>query len=222
MNTNESSLEENKGHMHPLSIVIKDMISIFNEMGFESVDGPEMEEEWYNFDALNVPSYHPARDMQDTFWLKPESSRKLLRTHTSSVQIRYMEKHKPPIKIISVGKVFRNEATDATHEAQFHQIECLMIDKDISVAHLKGTLEQFFEKFFGKKVVARFRPSYFLFWSLVLNLICNVSNVKEPVAISARELVGLSLEDPAWYIQRFLKVLVFIQKSIRVSPLAMV
>jgi phenylalanyl-tRNA synthetase alpha chain len=163
MNTNESTPEKNEGHLHPLSIVIKDIVSIFNEMGFESVDGPEMEEEWYNFDALNVPSFHPARDMQDTFWLKPESSRKLLRTHTSSVQIRYMEKHKPPIKIISAGKVFRNEATDATHEAQFHQIECLMIDTEISVAHLKGTLEQFFEKFFGKKVVARFRPSYFPF-----------------------------------------------------------
>lgn len=159
----ERNNEELKGHIHPISQTIKDINAIFYALGFECAEGPEIEEERYNFDALNVPSYHPARDMQDTFWLKPENLRKLLRTQTSAVQVRYMENHKPPIRIIAPGKIYRNEATDATHEAQFHQFEALAVDKDISLANLKWTLETFFEKFFGKKTEARFRPSYFPF-----------------------------------------------------------
>ena len=136
-------------------------------MGFEVAQGPELEYEYYNFDALNIPADHPSRDMQDTFWIKSESSavsdKLVLRTHTSSVQIRYMETHKPPIRIIVPGKVFRNEATDATHEAQFYQIEALYVDKNVSLAHLKGVLEAMFKRIFGNDVEIRFRPSFFSF-----------------------------------------------------------
>ena len=156
--------------------------AIFYEMGFTLVDGPELETEHYNFDALNVPKDHPARDMQDTFWLKPssdegspeskalglkqkegEKERKLMRTQTSPVQIRYMKGKKPPFKMICYGKVFRNEATDATHEMVFHQLEGLFIDKAVTMADLKSTLNTFFDKFFERDVAIRFRPSFFPF-----------------------------------------------------------
>lgn len=158
-------MEESRGHLHPITSAIRDIRGIFSSLGFEVALGPELETEFYNFDALNIPADHPARDMQDTFWVKtkPDEERKLLRTQTSAVQVRYMETHKPPLRIIVPGKVFRNEATDATHEAQFYHIEALAVDKNISVAHLKGVLENFFEKFFGKKVETRLRPSYFPF-----------------------------------------------------------
>src|SRR5665213_2889893 len=151
------------GHMHPLSLVQARIADIFTEMGFAIADGPEIETEFYNFDALNIPEHHPARDMWDTFWLKPLNARKLLRTHTSPVQVRYMEAHKPPIRIIAPGKCFRHEATDATHEAQFYQLEGLVVGEGVSVAHLKHTLETFFEKLFGKRMTVRLRPSYFPF-----------------------------------------------------------
>jgi|TARA_Y100000310_G_scaffold63585_1_gene59049 phenylalanyl-tRNA synthetase alpha chain len=154
---------EHEGHLHPISRIVRDVNSIFGEMGFSLVLGPEIETEHYNFDALNIPADHPARDMWDTLWLKPLSDKNLLRTHTSPMQVRYMEKNKPPFRIIVPGKVFRHEATDATHEAQFYQLEGLMIDKDISLGHLKGVLEQFFEKFLGSDSQVRFRPSYFPF-----------------------------------------------------------
>lgn len=155
--------KKEKGHLHPISIVINDIARIFSEMGFSVESGPEVESEHYNFDVLNIPESHPARDMWDTFWLKENKLGQLLRTHTSPVQARFMEKNKPPIRIIAPGKVFRYEATDATHEAQFYQIEGLMIDKDVTLAHLKGVLEIFFSKFFGKKMNIRFRPGYFPF-----------------------------------------------------------
>src|SRR5271168_522616 len=147
-------MKQEKGHLHPLTLLIRDIALIFNEMGFEIAEGPELESEYYNFDALNVPKDHPARDMQDTFWIKgkKEEEKKLLRTHTSSVQIRYMEKHKPPFRIIAPGKVFRNEATDATHEAQFFQLEGLVVDKDISLAHLKGILTHLYQKLLGESI----------------------------------------------------------------------
>jgi len=132
-------------------------------MGFTVAGGPEVETEFYNFDTLNIPEHHPARDMWDTFWLKPLNARKLLRTHTSPVQVRFMEANKPPIKIIAPGKVFRHEATDATHEAQFYQLEGLVVGENVSLANLKWTLEEFFEKLFGKKTGIRLRPSYFPF-----------------------------------------------------------
>lgn len=154
---------QKKGKIHPLSLVISDAISIFERLGFSVATGPEVENEFYNFDALNIPAHHPARDMWDTFWLKPLSDRKLLRTHTSPVQIRFMEKQKPPFAIISPGKVFRQEATDATHEAQFYQIEGLMVGKGVTLANLKWVLETFFREFFAATVSVRFRPTYFPF-----------------------------------------------------------
>jgi len=151
------------GHMHPLSIMIVEIAAIFHKMGFSVASGPEIETEFYNFDALNIPKWHPSRDMWDTFWLKPMTDGRLLRTHTSPVQIRYMESHKPPMRIICPGKVYRHEATDATHEAQFYQLEGLMIDENVSLANFKGVLEQFFSEFFKTKVNLRLRPSYFPF-----------------------------------------------------------
>lgn len=156
------------GHLHPLTLMRRKVEDIFQSMGFEIVEGPEIETEYYNFDALNVPADHPAREMQDTFWLdsKPENSKAqkfLMRTQTSAAQIHYTETHKPPIRMISPGRCFRFEATDQTHDIQFHQIEGLMIDKNITMAHLKGVLEVLFKKLFGKEVEVRFRPSYFPF-----------------------------------------------------------
>ena len=192
-----SQILDKKGHLHPISAAIMQIREIFSELGFEVAGGPEIEDEWHNFDALNIPKDHPARDMQDTFWLQGSSqknadqtrkntenddeiiqrrsalgqrvsARNLLRTHTSPVQIRYMEKKlkagvKPPYRVIAPGKVFRNEATDATHEAQFFQVEGLFVDKNVSLAHLKGTLLYFFKKFFGEGVEIRLRPSFFSF-----------------------------------------------------------
>jgi len=155
-------LPHDRGHTHPISQAIAEINAIFYEMGFSLADGPEVEDEWHNFDALNVPPDHPARDMQDTFWVEGKE-RKLLRTHTSPVQIRHMEKHGAPVRIIAAGKTYRNEATDATHEAQFHQLEGLAVDKDITLGHLKWTLETFLAKFFGREAPIRFRPGYFPF-----------------------------------------------------------
>ncbi len=154
--------ENEEGHIHPLTQTINHAVAVFSELGFEVADGPEIETEYYNFDALNVPKDHPSRDMQDTFWLKGVKET-VLRTHTSPVQIRYMEKNKPPLRIIVPGKVFRHEATDATHEVQFHQIEGLVVGEGITMAHLKWTLEAFFKKFYGEKTSIRFRPSFFPF-----------------------------------------------------------
>jgi phenylalanyl-tRNA synthetase alpha chain len=156
------------GHLHPLTKVLFECQEIFEKLGFEVVEGPEIESEWYNFDALNVPEWHPAREMQDTFWIKKKElgdSKKnfLLRTQTSPVQARYMEKHNPPLKIVVPGRVFRYEATDASHEIQFYQLEGLMADKNISLANLKAILIEFFKNFFGKDIEIRFRPGYFPF-----------------------------------------------------------
>jgi phenylalanyl-tRNA synthetase alpha chain len=156
-----------KGKEHPLSIVINDTVRIFTELGFSIATGPELEDTYHNFDALNFPVDHPARDMQDTFYVKNQND-KVLRPHTSSVQIRFMEEFaksgkKPPFAIISPGKCFRNEATDATHEMQFYQIEGLMIGEDISMANLKGVLSHFYKKMLGVDTNLRFRPSFFPF-----------------------------------------------------------
>ncbi len=160
---------DQKGHLHPITQIIRAIYPVFQELGFEIADGPELEDEFHNFDALNVPKDHPARDMQDTFWIKQnakevaENTRKVLRTHTSSVQIRFMENNKPPLRILVPGRVYRNEATDATHEAQFNQLEALYIDKNVTLAQLKGVLEAMFKRVFGNDVVIRFRPSFFPF-----------------------------------------------------------
>lgn len=153
------------GHQHPLTQMIAEINSIFAELGFVFAEGPEAETAAYNFDKLNVPADHPARDMQDTFWFRGDDVAEptVLRTHTSPVQARYLEAHGAPARVIVPGKVFRNEATDATHEAQFYQLEGLYVDKGVHMGHLKGTLEYFFEKFFGGKTEVRFRPSFFPF-----------------------------------------------------------
>ncbi len=155
--------EPEQGHYHPLTIVVRDLEAIFRELGFSIAEGPEMETEYYNFDALNVPKDHPARDMQDTFWIKGKENT-VLRTHTSNVQIRYMESHQPPIRIIVPGRTFRSEATDARHESVFHQIEGLAIDTDITLANLKGTLEYVLGKFFDNPdTKVRLRSNFFPF-----------------------------------------------------------
>ena len=173
-----------RGHLHPLTHVFFDVEDIFASLGFSVADGPEIEDEWHNFDALNIPAYHPARDMWDTFWLKPLTDyrpqttakkekavarsplavdRLLLRTHTSPVQVRYMEKQSPPLRIIAPGKAFRHEATDAAHGFQFYQLEGLMVQERISIANFKAVIGEFFRKFFGRPVEIRLRPSFFPF-----------------------------------------------------------
>ncbi|MEK7636213.1 MAG: phenylalanine--tRNA ligase subunit alpha [Patescibacteria group bacterium] len=160
-----------RGHQHPLSIIRGEIEDIFQQLGFSTIEGPEVEEEFYNFDALNVPKNHPARDLQDTFWIKsPSSKRILLRTHTSPVQIRYMRTHNPPFRIIAPGRVFRHEATDASHEFQFYQIEGLMVGRrgeaggEISVANFKGIMAEFFRRFFkSHDLKVQLRPAYFPF-----------------------------------------------------------
>lgn len=165
-----------KGHVHPITLAITRISEIFSKIGFDTVDGPELEDEWHNFDALNVPKDHPARDMQDTFWIKNKVGQNkfgedlgyVLRTHTSNMQIRTMEKHVKdggafPLAICCPGKVFRNEATDATHEAQFYQVEMLYVGKDASLSMMIGVIEKFFSEFFGSNLVVRLRSSYFPF-----------------------------------------------------------
>ena len=149
-----------KGSRHPLSIVQNRMIDIFLKMGFNISEGPEIEDDWHNFSALNFPENHPARDMQDTFFIEEKLS---LRTHTSSVQVRVMEREEPPIRTISPGRVYRNEAISARSNSFFHQIEGLYIDEGVSFADLKQTLYLFVQEFFGPNTKVRFRPSYFPF-----------------------------------------------------------
>lgn len=162
-----------RGHLHPLTQAIDKAGDIFQSMGFEIADGPEMETEFYNFDALNIPKDHPARAMQDTFWLKgdklppdfeKEKGKSLMRTHTSNAQIKYMETHNPPFRIVVPGRVFRYEATDSTHEIQFYQLEGLMVDERTNLANLKAIVKVFLRRFFNdNKIEVRFRPSYFPF-----------------------------------------------------------
>ncbi len=149
------------GSRHPISIVKNQITEIFANIGFNVSEGPEIEDDWHNFTALNLPEYHPARDMQDTFFIQTDPDI-LLRTHTSSVQVRYMEENKPPIRTISPGRVFRNEAISARSHCIFHQVEGLYIDKDVSFADLKQTLLYFTKQLFGKSKI-RLRPSYFPF-----------------------------------------------------------
>lgn len=149
------------GSRHPINIVKNRITDIFRSIGFAVADGPEIEDDWHNFTALNLPEYHPARDMQDTFFIEKDPDI-LLRTHTSSVQIRYMEQNEPPIRILSPGRVFRNEAISSRSHCIFHQIEGLYIDREVSFADLKQTLQYFTTELFGKSKI-RLRPSYFPF-----------------------------------------------------------
>jgi phenylalanyl-tRNA synthetase alpha chain len=170
------------GHLHPLTQTKRKFEEIFQSMGFSVIEGPEIENEWYNFEALNIPAHHPARStfclsLCRTFYL---TGGKLLRSHTSSVQVRYMEKNRPPLRIIVPGRVFRNEATDAKHEFNLNQIEGLMVDKSISIANFKSVLQEFLDRFFQKPVKMRLRPSYFPFTepSFEVDVECVVCNGK--------------------------------------------
>ena len=167
------------GSRHPLSIVKNDIIEIFSRLGFTISEGPEIEDDWHNFSALNLPEEHPARDMQDTFFIQRNPDT-LLRTHTSSVQVRFMENNKAPIRTISPGRVFRNEAISARAHCIFHQIEGLYIDENVSFADLKQTLLHFAQEFFGEETKIRLRPSYFPFTepSAEVDISCNICKGK--------------------------------------------
>lgn len=147
------------GTLHPITRIRREISGIFAKLGFEIASGPEVELDWYNFEALNIPPHHPARDMQDTFYV---SEKVVLRTQTSPIQIRYMEKHKPPIRIIAPGRVYRNDS-DQTHTPMFHQVEGLLVDKKVSLSDLKGILTAFIHAFFDEETSLRFRPSFFPF-----------------------------------------------------------
>lgn len=148
------------GHLHPMTTVISELKTIFMGMGYEIAEGPEIETDYYNFEALNIPANHPAKDEQDTFYIEGGF---LLRTQTSSVQVRTMENKKPPIRIIAPGKVFRSDQVDATHSPVFHQVEGLVVDKNITMGDLKGSLELFFKELLGEDTKVRFRPHHFPF-----------------------------------------------------------
>ena len=187
------------GSRHPISIVKNRIIDIFSTIGFTISEGPEIEDDWHNFSALNLPEHHPARDMQDTFFIQKNPDY-LLRTHTSSVQVRYMENNKPPIRTISPGRVYRNEAISARSHCFFHQIEGLCIDNDVSFADLKQTLEYFTTQLFGKSKI-RLRPSYFpftepsaevdVYWGLN-----NETDYKMTKGTGWLEIMGCGMVDP--------------------------
>lgn len=193
-----------RGHIHPISSLIREVNRVFFAMGFTFAEGPLIESEWYNFDALNVPKEHPARDMQDTFFIKDEPGM-VLRTHTSPVQVRYMEAQvkkgiKPPYRVIVPGRAFRNEATDMTHEAQFFQLEGLAVGEDITLANLKGTLEQFYKDIFkGAEVEVRFRPSFFPFVEPGVEVDMRLvgSDVPEKLRGKWVEMMGAGMVHPA-------------------------
>lgn len=192
-----------KGHIHPVSSLIREANKIFNGMGFTFAEGPLLEDEKHNFDDLNVPKEHPARDMQDTFFVKDEPGF-VLRTHTSPVQVRYMEsqikkKIQPPYRVIVPGKVFRNEATDITHEAEFFQLEGLAVGEDITLANLKGTLARFFKELFkGANVEIRFRPSFFPFVEPGVEVDMRVVGESAPEKLRDRwiEMMGAGMVHP--------------------------
>jgi phenylalanyl-tRNA synthetase alpha chain len=170
-------LKMRSGHRHPVSTVLDELINVFWQMGYQVAEGPEVETEWHNFEALNIPETHPARDMQDTFYLEGGN---LPRTHTSSVQIRHMLANKDslPLRIVSPGKVYRNEDEDARHSWSFYQLEGLVVDEGISVAHLKGTLEAMMRGVLGKSTNVRLRPNYFPYTepSMEMDASCVICN----------------------------------------------
>jgi phenylalanyl-tRNA synthetase alpha chain len=189
------------GARHPLSIVRSEIIEIFSRIGFMVSEGPEIEDDWHNFSALNFPPEHPARDMQDTFFIEKGDEEIALRTHTSSVQVRVMENDKPPIRTISPGRVYRNEAISARAHCFFHQVEGLYIDKDVSFADLKQTLMYFAKEMFGEKTEIRLRPSYFPFTepSAEVDVSCTICNGKGCNVCKYTgwlEILGCGMVDP--------------------------
>ncbi len=189
------------GVRHPLRQVINDMVEIFTSLGYSVEDGPEIESTYFNFEALNIPEHHPSRDDQDTFYITPET---VLRTHTSPVQIRTMEKQSPPLRIIVPGRVYRRDAPDATHSPMFHQVEGLAVDTHITFADLKGTLDYFLKSFFGLSVQTRFRPSFFPFTEPsaevdISCLFCAQAGCRVCKGSGWIELLGCGMVDPALF-----------------------
>tara|TARA_B100001250_G_scaffold193712_1_gene166490 strand:- start:504 stop:1517 length:1014 start_codon:yes stop_codon:yes gene_type:complete len=189
------------GSRHPISLIRNQITSIFNKIGFSISQGPEVEDDWHNFSALNLPEEHPARDMQDTFFIQTNPDI-LLRTHTSSVQVRYMEKNKPPIRTLSPGRVYRNEAVSARAHCFFHQVEGLYVDKNVTFADLKQVLLYFAKEMFGEQTKIRLRPSYFPFTepSAEVDVSCNICNEKGCNVCKNTgylEILGCGMVDPA-------------------------
>ncbi|MFA9211408.1 MAG: phenylalanine--tRNA ligase subunit alpha [Moraxellaceae bacterium] len=189
------------GSRHPLSIIRSEIVAIFEKIGYAVSEGPEIEDDWHNFSALNFPPEHPARDMQDTFFIEKGEREMALRTHTSSVQVRVMENSTPPIRTISPGRVYRNEAISARAHCFFHQIEGLYIDKNVSFADLKQTLDYFAKSLFGEKARIRLRPSYFPFTepSAEVDVSCTICNAKGCNVCKHTgwlEILGCGMVDP--------------------------
>jgi phenylalanyl-tRNA synthetase alpha chain len=192
--------EPARGHLHPISQVSLEICEIFRRMGFKVVEGPEVELDYYNFEALNIPRDHPARDMQDTFYV---SDRVLLRTHTSPMEVRVMESQSPPVRIISPGKVYRRDS-DVSHTPMFHQVEGLLVDKGVTFGDLKGTLTSFVHQMFGRDTSLRFRPSFFPFTEPsaevdIRCVICRGKGCRTCKNTGWLEILGSGMNDPAIY-----------------------
>ena len=188
------------GGLHPVTIVQREMLDIFVGMGYSVADGPEVETEYYNFEALNIPAHHPARDMQDTFYVSPGV---VLRTHTSPVQVRVMEATRPPVKIVAPGKVYRCDA-DVTHSPMFHQVEGLLVDEGVTFADLKGMITEFLHRYYGADARVRFRPSYFPFTEPsaevdIQCVLCGGSGCRICSGTGWLEILGCGMVDPAVY-----------------------
>jgi len=188
------------GHLHPITRTIQDVCDIFQRMGFRVVKGPNVELDYYNFEALNIPKDHPARDMQDTFYI---SEKVLLRTHTSPIQVRVMEGQRPPVSIIAPGKVYRRDS-DVSHTPMFHQVEGLLVDKGVSFADLKGTLISFVHQMFGKDTAVRFRPSFFPFTEPsaevdIQCVLCSGTGCRTCGYTGWLEILGSGMVDPKVY-----------------------
>ena len=190
--------KETTGTLHPITQVMEEITAIFMGFGFQVAEGPEIETDYYNFEALNIPKDHPARDMQDTFYIEGET---VLRTHTSPVQIHVMENHEPPLRVIAPGKVYRCDS-DVSHTPMFHQIEGLMVDKNVSFSHLKGIMNNFLQEVFGKNTKVRFRPSFFPFTcpSAEVDIecvICGGEGCRVCSQTGWLEILGCGMVDPA-------------------------
>lgn len=189
-----------RGGLHPLTLVVREILDIFVRMGFGVAEGPEVEQEYYNFEALNIPAHHPARDMQDTFYVAPGV---VLRTHTSPMQVRVMESHPPPVKVVVPGKVYRCDS-DVTHSPMFHQVEGLLVDEGITFADLKGVLASFLRLYYGPDTRVRFRPSYFPFTEPsaevdIQCVLCGGSGCRTCGGSGWLEVLGSGMVDPAVY-----------------------
>jgi phenylalanyl-tRNA synthetase alpha chain len=185
------------GHKHPVTLVTEEIVALFSRLGFVVEEGPEIEQDFYNFEALNIPKDHPARDMQDTFYISDDL---VLRTHTSPVQIRTMQRHQPPVRVIAPGTVYRRDS-DLTHSPMFHQIEGFLVDKDITFGDLKGILTHFLKEFFGDKLGVRFRPSFFPFTEPsaevdIACVICSGKGCRVCKGTGWLEILGCGMIDP--------------------------